>query len=153
VDQILKQRIDEKRRELIQRIKDAQAELSKIEQFEALGRELFEAGSASSPVGPAYGPTLPIIPPSSSRRTKKDRILSTSAEILSDGRRRTSKELLGELKERGVEVDGNDPATNLASYLSRAEGFESNRRDGGWGLAPDLLSRPSSDPSVDPLMR
>jgi len=67
--------------------------------------------------------------------TQKDRITNACEIILSDGRRRMSRALLVDLRSRGIEVPGNDPATNLASYLSRDERFVSNKRLGGWTLA------------------
>lgn len=164
MDHIIKQQIDEKRRRLNQRIQEAQAELAKLDQFEALGREIFSTEEASRgipmlsdrvprtgaiPIQPAG--TLPdgspaprsepiSLPPppvhirAFGRVTKKETILATAAQILSDGRRRTSKELVEELKTHGVDIGGQDPVNNLAAYLSPDDRFESKRSEGGWGL-------------------
>lgn len=51
--------------------------------------------------------------------SKKDTIISTAIEILSDGIARGSRKLLAEFDKRGIEVGGKDPAMNLSSYLSR----------------------------------
>lgn len=149
VDQIIKQQIDEKRRRLNQRIQEAQAELAKLDQFEALGREIFSTGEVSRALPESALPTprggvlpgggalpagvLPVVR-GFGRVTKKETILVTAAQILSDGRRRTSKELVDELKTRGVDIGGQDPVNNLAAYLSPDERFESKRAEGGWGL-------------------
>jgi len=152
--------IAEKRRHLNQRIQEAQAELAKLDQYEALERELFsgteEASSGIPTLGrpihlpsagalAAQGGVLPVPPGirGFGRVTKKETILSTAAQILSDGKRRSSKELLEELKARGVDIGGTDPVNNLAAYLSPDERFDSRRSEGGWGLvhAPRDVSR------------
>src|SRR6266705_3479867 len=117
------QKITERRQAANLRIKEAQEELAKLDQLEALARQLFPAGAAYSPTAVA------------GRVTKRDAILSTVELILSDGRRRTSRELLPELKARGVEIGGQDEVNNLAAYLSpEKDRFDSDRQKGGWGL-------------------
>jgi len=67
--------------------------------------------------------------------TKKDRILNASEFVLSDGKRRISRELLKEIATYGIEVGGEDAAGNLASYLSRERTrFVSDVKLGGWTL-------------------
>ena len=71
-------------------------------------------------------------------KSKKDRIIEMTTEILSDGIRRSSRYLVRELEVRGVEISGNDDgkkAAGLAAYLSKAEIFDSNVKLGGWALA------------------
>jgi hypothetical protein len=80
----------------------------------------------------------------STGETVKELLLRTAAAILSDGRRRLSRELVHEMKRHGVYVPGEDQAGNLASYLSREkETFESNVKAGGWTLRqPQIKARP-----------
>lgn len=158
MDPIIKQQIDEKRRRLNQRIQEAQSELAKLDQFEALGREIFSTeeayrdlpaleartgiprpGALPAPDGVLHTTPVHVVVPATVRAafgrvTKKETILSATAQILSDGRRRTSKELVDELKAYGVDIGGQDPVNNLAAYLSPDERFESKRSEGGWGL-------------------
>jgi len=56
--------------------------------------------------------------------------------ILSDGRRRVSKEIVPELAKLGVSLNhSKDPAGLLASYLSREKNrFVSDVKQGGWTL-------------------
>jgi hypothetical protein len=67
---------------------------------------------------------------------KRRRIVEAAAEILSDGRRRLSREMLTELLGRGVEVGGapGKEAASLASYLSKDDQFVSDIKAGGWTL-------------------
>lgn len=70
------------------------------------------------------------------QQTRKDQITTNCEEILSDGVRRFSRDLVKELAARGVEIGGqSDPATALASYLCREpHRFVTNRKAGGWTL-------------------
>jgi hypothetical protein len=82
--------------------------------------------------------------------TLKERILDASEEILADGARRLSRDLLPELAKRGVRVGGKDPAANLASYLSREkERFVSDQRAGGWTLRQRMDSKAVVTTSTD----
>lgn len=68
-------------------------------------------------------------------KTLRDRVLDTAEEVLADGVRRLSRELLPELAARGVVLRGNKPVPNLAAYLSKAaDRFTSNVKAGGWTL-------------------
>jgi hypothetical protein len=70
--------------------------------------------------------------------TKKDRILNGCEFVLSDGKRRISRQLVIELAEHGIRVGGENPGTeaaNLSSYLSREKDrFVSDVKLGGWTL-------------------
>jgi hypothetical protein len=67
--------------------------------------------------------------------SQKERILTASEQVLSDGVRRLSRELLPEIEALGVTVGGKDPVTNLAGYLSREKHrFQSDQKAGGWTL-------------------
>lgn len=69
------------------------------------------------------------------KKTLRDQILDTAEQVLSDGERRVSRDLLPKLKELGVELGGKDPVLNLSSYLSKAKDrFTSDVRAGGWTL-------------------
>lgn len=126
-------------------IRTSQDRLGKLDELEKLAVQLFSpefqplSGTLSLLGSP---PSLTVgsgvmsasIGPAIDLRTKKDRILETSRDILSDGRRRSSRELVEELKRRGVEIGGADPVNNLAAYLSPDKHFDSRRSEGGWGL-------------------
>jgi hypothetical protein len=124
-------------------IRTSQERLGKLDELEKLALQLFSSDEAS---GASATMELVAIKPEvaalgaiaiaavAAHKTKKDRILETSLDILSDGRRRQSKELVDELQKRGVEVGGRDPVNNLAAYLSPDERFDSKRSEGGWGL-------------------
>jgi hypothetical protein len=77
--------------------------------------------------------------------TKQKRIFKATLEILSDGKRRLSRDLIPELEKRGVIVGGKNPKSLLASYLSTApDVFESDVKLGGWmiRLGPAKKARP-----------
>lgn len=116
------------------RIAADQDRLSKLDQMEALARQLFPD---SSPVATfqVVQTNLSGLLESGATLTKRERIYRAVEEILADGTRRTSRELERMLVERGVEVGGADPVNNLSAYLSSAEAksrFESDRKQGGW---------------------
>lgn len=131
-------------------IRTAQDRLGKLEELEKLAVQLFgtearsQIGTLSlmdvlpSPtagVGAIGASVISALDQAPDYRiTKKDRILETSQDILSDGKRRTSRELVEELKKRGVDIGGADPVNNLAAYLSPDDRFDSKRSEGGWGL-------------------
>jgi hypothetical protein len=73
-------------------------------------------------------------PPIGKKSTKQQSIIEGCAAILSDGKRRLSRELLPELEKLGIIVGGKNPKSLLASYLSAAGGFESVIKLGGWKL-------------------
>ena len=142
-----KQSIALKRQAINARIKAAQQELAELDQFEALADKLFPntaitPGAASlsfnvSTVSAAVPMTM----------TKKDRIVTAVEQILADGKRRTSKELIGELTVLGVDVGGKDPVNNLGAYLSPCTKFNAIRKKGGWGLAPQKKASPNDAPT------
>lgn len=69
------------------------------------------------------------------RRPLKTRIIEAAEHVLSDGKRRFSRELLPELEKLGVVIEGRDPAANLSSVLSREKmTFSSSQSAGGWTL-------------------
>jgi hypothetical protein len=66
--------------------------------------------------------------------TKREQVIDAATRILSDGTRRTSRELLS-IIELVVDIGGKDPAAALASYLSHEKDlFESDLKKGGWTL-------------------
>ena len=121
-------------------IRESEERLSKLDELQELATELFGASATDDVTirsGLAAAPLLAAVAVKSGsvRVTKKEAILTGAESILSDGRRRTSKELVEELKTYGVEIGGIDPANNLAAYLSpEKERFDSDRSKGGWGL-------------------
>lgn len=68
------------------------------------------------------------------RVTKQEAIISGCKEILADGKRRFSRDLLIDLERRGVMVGGKNPKSNLASYLSHDDAFQADTKLGGWTL-------------------
>lgn len=81
--------------------------------------------------------------------TKHQRIVRTTDAVLADGRRRLSRQLVVELRERGVEVGGKDEAARLASYLSHEKyRYQSDVKAGGWTLRRLLKqARPGEAPT------
>jgi hypothetical protein len=87
-----------------------------------------------------------------SGKTKRERILETTTEILSAGIRRSSQYLVAELESRGIEIKGSDAkkkAGALSAYLSKEHGFfNSNLKLGGWTLSSLLKkARPADAPT------
>jgi hypothetical protein len=73
--------------------------------------------------------------PARKPKSQRQRIIEAADMVLSDGRRRLSRELLPELTKLGVIVGGKDPSGNLAAYLSREkERFHTDQKRGGWTL-------------------
>lgn len=67
--------------------------------------------------------------------TMKDKIINGSEHVLSDGKRRLSREIVADLAAIGVVVPGDDPAGYLATYLSKEKSrFTSDVKAGGWTL-------------------
>jgi hypothetical protein len=67
--------------------------------------------------------------------TVKELLIRTAERVLSDGKRRLSRELVRDMLRHGVAVPGEDPAGNLSSYLSKEKDtFESDVKAGGWTL-------------------
>jgi hypothetical protein len=148
--------LDARAEELRRVIADAQKSLQEIETLKMLVTKYLpnvlelsavkrvDAGSALAAVAYTVG--------RAKRETKRDQIINGVREILSDGRHRLSRELLGDLQQLGVEVGGSDPAALLSSYLSREKSFfESDLKAGGWALR-QASSRVRSDdvaPSPD----
>lgn len=108
---------------------------AKLDQLETLARQLFPYNAAATPVREL---TL-TNPPAAPSMTKREQIYSTVESILSDGVRRSTKELESLLQARGVQVGGTDPVNNLSAYLSGTPAkarFESDRKKGGWMVIP-----------------
>jgi hypothetical protein len=87
-----------------------------------------------------------------SGKTKRQRIIETTTEILSTGNRRSSQYLVAELESRGIEISGSDAkkkAGALSAYLSKEHGFfNSNVKLGGWTLSSLLKkARPADAPT------
>lgn len=127
-------RIDTAIAEAMRRIKEEQQRLDELSVLRGLmekhaqhvfGPSRVDAASLQTAML-AFGPT---------GKSKRERIILTAQEILNDGRRRISRELVRELGERGVVVGGSDDAGLLATYLSREKDlFVSDVRAGGWTL-------------------
>lgn len=136
-----------------EKIREAEDRLSKLKQLEELHNQLFEATPSdvnailgSSGSGKSTGTSDLTV----GVRSKKDQIVGTVETILMDGRRRTTRELLAELQERGIDVGGADAMNNLAAYLSpQKEKFNSDRKAGGWGLN-NLPKKGNPDDALPP---
>lgn len=63
--------------------------------------------------------------------SQRVQVTETCAEILSDGVRRLSRELLPLLEQRGIKLGGRNPKGLLATYLSKDDRFISKQ---GWTL-------------------
>lgn len=131
----------------------AQADLAKLDQLEALTRQLFPDGHALPTTTVVIGTAAEVdhaLPMTAFPQTKKARILTTAEAILSDGRRRTASELVQELAVRGVDVGGRDPNNNLSAYLSPEEAFNYDRTQGGWGLSSPPKKTSPGDAGTSP---
>jgi hypothetical protein len=141
----------------------ARQDVYKLTQLETLAKEFFANGEALTKNAAVTTPASPVtqsaatvsgttitVPTGSMTivghgfvTSKRQMILNGAQAILSDGRRRSSRELLAELKAHGVEVGGADEVNNLSSYLSVSELFDSDRPNGGWGLKSPKKASPS----------
>ncbi len=85
----------------------------------------------------------------SRRQITKRQLITDAAEvILSDGVRRFSVELIKELHAQGIDVGGTNAKVNLASYLSKDNRFESNKKAGGWTLtSASKMAKPNDAPT------
>lgn len=84
--------------------------------------------------------------------TKRDRIVYAVREVLSDGIRHTTRELIDYLKMLyGIEIGGTDPVALLSSYLSREKTiFHSDLKAGGWALRSAPGEAKSGDVGASP---
>jgi hypothetical protein len=82
--------------------------------------------------------------------TKQQQIIKGCAAILSDGKRRLSRELLPELEKLGITVGGKNPKSLLASYLSAADDFVSDQKLGGWTLQSILKKASPGEVAASP---
>jgi hypothetical protein len=103
--------------------------LAEIETFLKLSRKFARNSAESVPwtelVSVSAG--LPNV------TAQRERILDAAERILSDGRRRSTRDLLTELTRFGISPGGNNPVQNLSTYLSREkERFSTDARLGGW---------------------
>lgn len=90
-----------------------------------------KARAASDLLNELIGPSFKA----STHTTQYDRVVRGSEAILSDGKRRLSRDLLPELDALGVKVGGKNPKGLIATYLSREpDVFESDTKLGGWAL-------------------
>ena len=76
--------------------------------------------------------------------SKRERIAQAAKRILADGRPRSIRVLLDELKAMNVEIGGSDEAANLSAYLSREDAFVSDPKY-GWTLKKE---EPETAPTV-----
>ena len=127
----LKSRLELEAGSLREKIAVAQHRLAEIETFLKLAKKF--AGKSDAPTSwddlmhAAIGPQ-----PTAAQR---DRIVAAAEKILSDGRRRSTRELLVELSRYGISPGGDNPLQNLSTYLSREkERFSSDVRRGGWAV-------------------
>jgi hypothetical protein len=82
--------------------------------------------------------------------TKQQSIIEGCKAILSDGKRRFSRELLPELEKLGIHVGGKNPKSLLASYLSAADDFVSDQKLGGWTLQSILRKGRQGEVAASP---
>jgi hypothetical protein len=166
VDPLLKKIADERQalragiKAAHEHIRASQDRLGKLDELEKLAVQLFSpeiqppVGTLSllsalpSPTASVSSIGASVMSTLDHRTTKKDRILDTARDVLSDGKRRSGRELVEELKKRGVDIGGADPVNNLAAYLSPDERFDSKRSEGGWGLVlPPKKGGPNDAPT------
>lgn len=83
--------------------------------------------------------------------TQRDRVVDAANKLLTDGRRRTTRELLAEMNGFGVQPGGVDPTSTLSTYLSRDRRFSNDNRRGGWTLST-LAPRDDHATSLSELM-
>lgn len=139
----------QERESLVETLAVAQHRLEEIETFLRLCKKftgLTVPGALDASTAPRQTSPLEFSEPPVESGLLRDRILNTTARILSDGRRRSTRRLVVELHAQGVSVGGVDPATNLSSYLSKAKDrFDSSAKLGGWGLRDQLDLAGSAD--------
>jgi hypothetical protein len=128
---------------LRERIAVSRQRLTEIETFLQLGQKL--AGRANT--GPTVDEMLGAISASAIGSKQRDRVLGVAQQLLSDGERRTTRDLLAEMSKFGVLPGGANPALNLSTYLSRDSRFVSDTKRGGWTLA-SLVPLPSNQGSL-----
>ena len=123
-------------RETQERLHEDQKRLDEIETLLRLSRKygLLTTGTQSGQTElTVHMERMGLVP--EPRHPLRARIIASADLILSDGKRRLSRELLPELARYGVVVDGQNASANLSAYLSREKHlFQSSPSDGGWTL-------------------
>jgi hypothetical protein len=158
LDALIDEKLTAEEERLRKVIADAQKTLNGIEEFRrlkshlkpVLSGDIQDAGGLAHLGAVAESVEFSLARKTGRAATLKDQILDACEEILTDGRRRFSRELLRELAYKGVMLTGRDPATNLASYLSREKArFQSDKKAGGWALVRLIKqTRPGSAPTL-----
>lgn len=140
-----KQSIALKRKAINAKLEAAKKELAELDQFEALAEKFFPEPAVTFKTGGILTNAFELALGVPTQVSKKDRIINGVESILlaAGGKRRTSKELIGDLLSLGIEVGGKDPVNNIGAYLSPCDKFNANRKKGGWGLVPQKKASPN----------
>lgn len=85
--------------------------------------------------------------------SRRVQVTDACAEILTDGIRRLSRDLLPEFQARGIRLEGRNPKALVATYLSQDERFVSDQRLGGWALRQAPLVAFAESPLSKPAGR
>ena len=126
--QALVNRLELEAQNLKETIAVSQHRLQEIETFLKLGRKF------TGQHEPSTTTLAELMNVTATGVTQRDRVLDAAHKLLTDGRRRPTRELLAELRTFGVVPGGLDPASTLSTYLSRDPRFSNDNRRGGWTL-------------------
>lgn len=148
---VLDAKVDAEIARLRQVIAVAEAGISDLQNFKALLKKqalapiIGESGLA--PLAASADAAVAVVAKKAGRQLyKKDQILDAAENVLADGVRRLSRDLLPEIEKQGVKIGGKDAVNALAVYLSREKHrFQTDQRAGGWTLTRFVQKRKPDD--------
>jgi len=119
------------------RIAEIEAELEELRTFKRTHQRLLEMSRSAADTTQQSVPIIRRRPvavtmATVAEKSKRQQIEDAAASLLATQQPLGTQELLTRIAAMGIDVGGNDPMLNLATYLSRSGRFESRRRDGGW---------------------
>lgn len=115
-------------------VADAQEQIAEAKEF----LRLYDKYGSKPPMIGAFTVTKPKIAFNlKDHESKGATILAAAKAILSDGQPRPTRILLQEVKSLGVRIGGDDEASMLSVYLSKAKGIFKSDRKHGWSLKKD----------------
>ena len=115
-------------RRLRKQLHEVQSRINEVEGFIRMYQK-FSGGAVSVPVGEPQGGLSQF-----AAASKRHQIMGAVRVILADGKPRSTRQILEEMKAMGVEIGGSDELANLSAYLSREKtDFQASRKF-GWTL-------------------
>ncbi|MGF7211591.1 hypothetical protein GGE65_006208 [Skermanella aerolata] len=104
-------------------LSDARQRATKLRHYIEIAQAYEAESFVSSPAGRLGTPN-------------KSALISSTVKSMLESERRfiRTRDLVGELMKKGIDVGGSNPVTNLSGFLSRSEDLY-NDRTLGWGLA------------------